>query len=136
MIGLLFVGIALGLLVKHWQVQQLISGQEAEDEARERLEDKLERDVIRQLKPGSLLDSIPTYRLLIDNTVGGDHSDFELFAEYITDHSDDAPVSFVGCEFHEFIFLEHEGFETHYVVVARDRVCVMVFWAGGSMRPV
>ena len=134
--GLLVVALTLALFLNQRRSQRQIDEFKAKAEARERLEDALERAVIKQLAPGISLDRDPYYRLLIDDIITSDDPDFTYCTELISKNTNDAPPSFDGCELHVFSFREGPGFESDYVVVARDNRCVLVFWAGGSMGPV
>jgi len=105
--------------------------------ARERLEDGLERSLVERLKPGTPTESLPLYRMLIDGVVTNVDPEFAQYKELIAQSSEHSGRSFEGMEFHELWFLSKSGSSMyHYIVAVRNDHCEFVFLAEVGWLPV
>ncbi|SMP79998.1 hypothetical protein SAMN06265222_1414 [Neorhodopirellula lusitana] len=133
---MLIVALSFGL-ISNWTVSRReINAYKASEEARERLEDTLELELVRALQPGTNLDDVPLYRLLVDRVVTDDDTTFLGYSQYLSKYVDGVPSSFAGCELHEFSCFHEDGAtEILYTVVVCSNRCVLVTQTMVTLHP-
>lgn len=124
---IVFAGLTAVLNTERLRLLTKSNTLEKQIDSRERLEDRLEEALVKQITPGDRLDVDAYYPLLVDRIITDADPDFIALSNFLAENLDDAPGLFSGYEFHEFIFLTARGStECRYIIIASDNRCVSV----------